>query len=159
MAPQAPASQQDPLSSSFSRTPMTSQFSTQKDVLSSSFSRASALMSSAATPLTSQTELSSLDVPAATTGSYTTNSESFSNLPIGSMTTTTTSALRRTEATSDPARAPAYLDNVTAKDVGDWITCRAPIPETIGMPFRRLQSRLGLFNPDKLVTPMISKKL
>merc|ERR1712206_41269 len=57
---------------------------------------------------------------------------------------------------SDIATAPAppaCLDNVTAKDVCDWITCRTPIPEVIGMPFRRLQSRLGLFNPDKLVTP------
>jgi len=152
LAPQASSNQQDTLGSSFSRIPMTTQFSTQKDILSSSFSRASALMSTTAMPLTSQTEaLSSLDVATATAGSYTNHSESLSNLFTGSMPTT--SAFRRTEATSDPAHAPAYLDSVTAKDVGDWITCRAPIPEAIGMPFRRLQSRLGLFNPDKLVTP------
>merc|ERR1712137_372939 len=162
MAPQASSNQHDMLSSSFSRIPMTTQFpiqkdilssSIQKDILSSSFSRA--LMSTTTIPLTSQTEaLSPLDVATATAGSYSTHSESLSNIPTGSMpTTTTTSAFRRTEATLDPVHAPAYLDNVTAKDVGDWITCRAPIPEAIGMPFRRLQSRLGLFNPDKLVTP------
>merc|ERR1712063_159606 len=69
------------------------------------------------------------------------------------MPSTPTIAARRTEGTLDHACAAAYLDSVTAEDVGDWITRRALIPEAIGMPFRRLQSRLGLVNPDKLVTP------
>jgi len=120
LAPQASSNQQDVLSSSFSRIPMTTQLPIQKatsTVMSSAAIPPSTLMSSAAIPLTSQTEaLSSLDIATA-------------------------------------AAPPAYLDNMTAKDVVDWITCRVPIPEAIGMSFRRLQSRLGLFNPDKLVTP------
>jgi len=57
------------------------------------------------------------------------------------------------EGTLDNPRAPAYLDSVTAKDVSDWITFLEPIPEAIGWPFGKLQSRLSIFNPDKLVTP------
>jgi len=40
-----------------------------------------------------------------------------------------------------------------AKDVSNLITCRAPLPELIGVPLRRLQGRPGIFTPDKQVTP------
>jgi len=158
MGYQDSSSQQDILTSAFSRTPMTTQLLTQKDMLSSSFSRTPELRSTTAVPVTSQTEviasshsIPSFDFTTATASSLTINS--LPTLPKVSMPIKTTNPPQRMEGTLDLARVPAYLDSVTAKDVSDWITCRAPIPEAIGMPFRRLQSRLGLFNPDKLVTP------
>lgn len=118
------SSQQDVLSSAFSRTPRT-----QKDMISLSPSRISELMSTTAIPVTNSSE----GIPAVDF-----DSEAATCPPL------------RTEGMLDPARAP-YLDSVEVNHVSDWITCPAPTPEATGMPFRGLQNRLGLFTPDMLV--------